>query len=100
MDADYGGSGRVLGWTALSPVSSRCVYRGVAEVSVYVAAEARGRGVGRELLAALVTDSEANSIWTLQAGIFPENTTSISIHLRAGFREVGRRERIGQLHGV
>jgi len=100
VDGGYGGNRPVLGWAALSPVSSRCVYGGVAEVSVYVAAEARGRGVGRELLAALVTESEAYGIWTLQAGIFPENTTSISIHLGAGFREVGRRERIGQLHGV
>ena len=100
VDADYGGSGEVLGWVALSPVSGRCVYGGVAEVSVYVAGTARGRGVGRQLLAALVAESEAHGIWTLQAGIFPENTTSISIHAGAGFREVGRRERIGQLHGV
>ena len=100
LDAGYGGGGQVLGWAALSPVSSRCVYGGVAEVSVYVAGAARGRGVGRQLLAALVSASEAHGIWTLQAGIFPENTTSISIHAGAGFREVGRRERIGQLHGV
>ena len=100
LDASYGGSGQVLGWAALSPVSGRCVYGGVAEVSVYVAGTARGRGVGRQLLAALVSASEQHGIWTLQAGIFPENTTSISIHTGAGFREVGRRERIGQLHGV
>jgi L-amino acid N-acyltransferase YncA len=100
VDAGYAGSGQVLGWAALSPVSSRCVYGGVAEVSVYVAAEARGRGVGRQLLAALITESEAYGLWTLQASIFPENTTSISIHLGAGFREVGRRERIGQQHGL
>ena len=100
LDASYGGSGQVLGWAALSPVSGRCVYGGVAEVSVYVAGAARGRGVGRQLLAALVSASEQHGIWTLQAGIFPENTTSISIHAGAGFREVGRRERIGQLHGV
>ena len=100
VDAGHGGSGQVLGWAALSPVSSRCVYGGVAEVSVYVASAARGRGVGRQLLAALVSASEAQGIWTLQAGIFPENTTSVSIHIGAGFREVGRRERIGQLHGV
>ncbi|SFQ60017.1 GNAT family N-acetyltransferase [Hymenobacter arizonensis] len=100
VDSGYGGSGEVLGWATLSPVSGRCVYGGVAEVSVYVASSARGRGVGRQLLAALVTESEAHGIWTLQAGIFPENTTSISIHAGAGFREVGRRERIGQLHGV
>ena len=100
VDAGYGNSGQVLGWAALSPVSSRCVYGGVAEVSVYVAGAARGHGVGRQLLAALVTDSEAHGLWTLQAGIFPENTTNVSIHAGEGFREVGRRERIGQLHGV
>lgn len=97
--AGYAATRQVLGWAALA-VSSRCVYGGVAEVSVYVAGDARGRGVGRQLLAALVTGSEARGLWTLQAGIFPENTTSISIHAGAGFREVGRRERIGQLHGV
>ena len=100
LDASYGGNGQVLGWAALSPVSSRCVYGGVAEVSVYVAGAARGRGVGRQLLSALVSAAEQHGIWTLQAGIFPENTPSISIHAGAGFREVGRRERIGQLHGV
>ena len=92
--------GPVLGWAALSPVSGRCVYGGVAEVSVYVATAAQGRGVGRQLLAALVAESEAHGIWTLQAGIFPENTASLRLHGGAGFREVGRRERIGQLHGV
>ena len=99
VDAGYGHSGAGLGWAALSPVSGRCVYGGVAEVSVYVAGDARGRGVGRQLLAALATESEANGIWTLQASIFPENTASISLHAGAGFREVGRRERIGQLRG-
>jgi len=88
---------RVLGWAALSPVSSRHVYRGVAEVSVYVAASARGRGVGRALLAALVVASEVNGIWTLQAGIFPENTASVALHQSCGFREVGVRRRIGKL---
>ena len=91
---------RVLGWAALTPVSGRCVYAGVAEVSVYVAAAARGRGVGRQLLAALVAASEQNGIWTLQAGIFEDNHPSLSIHAGAGFRTVGYRERIGQLHGV
>lgn len=91
--------GGVLGWAALSAVSGRCVYGGVAEVSVYVAATARGRGVGRQLLAALVAESERNGIWTLQAGIFPENTASLALHAAAGFRTVGRRERIGQLRG-
>lgn len=94
-------SGReVLGWAALSPVSNRCVYGGVAEVSVYVAAAARGRGGGRALLAALVAASEACGIWTLQAGIMPENAASVRLHLASGFREVGRRERLGKLNGV
>lgn len=92
-------TGRVLGWAALSPVSSRCVYGGVAEVSVYVGAAARGRGVGRALLAALITESEQGGLWMLQAGIFPENTASVRLHEAAGFRQVGRRERIGQLRG-
>ncbi|UOQ72127.1 GNAT family N-acetyltransferase [Hymenobacter cellulosilyticus] len=93
-------AGRVLGWAALSPVSGRCVYGGVGEVSVYVAADARGQGVGRQLLAALVAESEAQGMWTLQAGIFPENTASIRLHEAAGFRLVGRREKIGQLGGI
>jgi L-amino acid N-acyltransferase YncA len=88
---------RVLGWAAFSPVSSRLVYAGVAEVSVYVAAAARGRGVGRALLRALVQESEVNGIWTLQAGIFPENAASIALHKCCGFREVGVRRRIGKL---
>lgn len=87
----------VLGWAALSPVSSRRVYRGVAEVSVYVAASARGRGVGKDLLRALVQESEANGIWTLQAGIFPENAASLALHRSCGFRKVGDRRRIGRL---
>lgn len=93
-------AGAVWGWAALSPVSGRCVYGGVAEVSVYVADAARGKGVGRQLLAALVTESEKNGIWTLQAGIFPENVPSIRLHETQGFRVVGRRERIGQLAGA
>lgn len=91
--------GEVVGWAALSGVSDRCVYAGVAEVSVYVAGTARGHGVGGELLQALIQASEAAGFWTLQAGIFPENTASLAIHARAGFREVGRRERLGQLLG-
>lgn len=87
----------VLGWAALSPVSTRRVYRGVAEVSVYVAATARGRGVGKVLLEALIAESEAAGIWTLQAGIFPENAASLALHKRCGFREVGIRRKIGQL---
>jgi phosphinothricin acetyltransferase len=90
----------ILGWAALSSVSDRCVYGGVAEVSVYVGERGRGRGVGRALLEALVEASEQNEIWTLQAGVFPENAASIRLHLRCGFREVGRRERIGKLNGV
>jgi len=90
----------VLGWAALSPVSSRCVYGGVAEISVYIAAEARGQGVGRQLLQALIADSEAHGIWTLQAGTFEENKASIGLHTQAGFRVIGHRERIGQHHGV
>ncbi|MDO7885304.1 GNAT family N-acetyltransferase [Hymenobacter cheonanensis] len=91
--------GQVLGWAALSPVSSRCVYAGVAEVSIYIVAEARGRGVGRQLLAALVAAAEQHGLWTLQAGIFPENAASLALHAGQGFRTVGRRERISQLRG-
>ena len=94
------GGGEILGWAALSPVSKRRAYAGVAEVSVYVGGGGRGRGVGRALLEALVGESETCGIWTLQAGVFPENAASVRLHLRCGFREVGRRERIGRLHGV
>jgi len=90
----------IIGWAALTAYSARAVYAGVAEVSIYIAAAHRGRGVGRRLLEALVTASEAAGIWTLQAGIFPENRASVSLHERSGFRIVGRRERIGKLHGV
>ena len=90
----------IAGWAALSPVSSRCVYGGVAEVSVYVAASARGRGVGRALLASLVEASERNGLWTLQAGVLAENAASIRLHERCGFRVVGRRERLGKLKGA
>lgn len=89
----------ILGWAALSPVSGRCVYTGVAEVSVYVAARARARGIGIALLDALILQSELNGIWSLQAGIFPENEASIRLHKRAGFRIVGVRERLGQMDG-
>ena len=91
---------RVLGWAALSPVSKRQVYRGVAELTVYVAETTRGQGIGRALLETLITESERNGIWTLQASIFPENTGSVELHRRCGFREVGRRERIARLNGV
>jgi L-amino acid N-acyltransferase YncA len=90
----------VLGWAALSPVSDRCVYAGVAEDSVYVDESARGRGIGRALLEALVDSSERGGIWTLQTGIFPENEASVALHETVGFRVVGRRERIGRHHGV
>jgi phosphinothricin acetyltransferase len=90
----------VLGWAALSPVSRRRVYAGVGEVSVYVCESARGLGLGRALLEALIEESEGHGVWTLQAGIFPENIPSIKLHLRCGFRLVGRRERIGKLKGV
>lgn len=90
----------VVGWAALSPVSARSVYAGVAEVSVYVSSNCRGRGVGKALLEALVAESETNKIWTLQASIFPENVASIALHKSCGFREVGRRERIGRMNGV
>ena len=89
----------VVGWAALSPISTRAVYAGVAEVSVYVAPAARGRGLGGVLLAGLVEAAEAHGLWTLQAGIFPENTPSLAVHARRGFRVVGRRERIGQMDG-
>ena len=93
-------SQQILGWAALSAVSGRRVYSGVAEVSVYVAAAARGRGVGKMLLQSLVEESEQCGIWTLQAGIFPENVASLALHKSCGFREVGRRQRLGQLAGV
>ncbi len=88
---------KVLGWAALTPISSRQVYRGVTEVSVYVAQSARGKGVGKALLRALIESSEQCGIWTLQAGIFPENVASIALHKSLGFREVGRRERVGKM---
>src|SRR5579872_707339 len=92
------GSG-VLGWVALSPVSPRRVYAGVAEVSIYVAECARGQQIGSKLMAALVGASEGEGIWTLQAGILAENTHSVALHEQVGFRIVGRRERLASLHG-
>jgi L-amino acid N-acyltransferase YncA len=90
----------VLGWAAITPVSGRCVYAGVGEVSVYVAAAARGKGVGKKLLQALIAESEKNNFWTLQAGIFPENKASVKIHEEGGFRIIGSREKIGEMGGV
>ena len=87
----------VVGWVALSPVSGRCVYGGVAETSVYVAADARGLGVGGKLLTSAVEASERAGLWTLQAGIFPENVASIGLHETCGFRVVGVRERLGRM---
>jgi len=89
----------VLGWVAISAVSGRCVYAGVVEHSVYVHPGARGQGVGRQLLGALISSTEAAGIWTIESGIFPENTASAALHRAAGFRTVGIRERIGQHHG-
>jgi phosphinothricin acetyltransferase len=95
-----GSGGRVVAaWAALSPVSSRPVYRGVAEEAIYVADAYRGRGVGRTLLRELIEKSEAAGVWTLQAGIFPENTASLRLHAGCGFRRVGVRDRIGAMNG-
>jgi len=91
---------QVVGWTALSPVSERCVYAGVAEVSIYITSSARGQGIGKTLLKALIDKSEKVGIWTLQAGVFPENTASIALHKACGFREIGYRSRIGQTGDV
>jgi len=90
---------RIDGWAALSPVSDRCVYGGVAEISVYVAVGAQSRGIGRALLERLITESEGAGIWMLQAGIFPENRASLALHQSCGFRIVGIRERLGQING-
>jgi L-amino acid N-acyltransferase YncA len=92
--------GRVVGWTAVGPVSDRCVYGGVVENSVYVGEDARGQGVGRLLLEQLIRSTDAAGIWTIQTGIFPENDASVRLHERVGFRVVGRRERLGKLRGV
>jgi len=90
----------VLGWVAVSPTSSRLAYAGVVEHSVYVHPAARGRGIGRQLLAALIESTEQAGIWTIQSGIFPENRASIALHQATGFRAVGRRERIARHHGI
>jgi L-amino acid N-acyltransferase YncA len=95
-----GEGGAVVGWVAVSPTSTRRVYTGVVEHSVYVTPAARGRGVGRALLDAVIASTEAAGIWTLQSGIFPENAASRAVHRAAGFREVGIRERIGAHRGV
>lgn len=100
LGAIASGQSSLSGWAALTPASRRAVYAGVAEVSLYVAAPFRGQGVGRALLSALIAESEQNGIWTLQAGIFPENSASIALHKSLGFRIVGRREKIGKLKGI
>jgi L-amino acid N-acyltransferase YncA len=92
--------GEVVGWAALSPTSSRACYAGVVEHSVYVAKGARGRGVGRKLIEALIAGADAAGLWTIQTSIFPENKASLALHERVGFRVVGRRERIAKLDGV
>jgi phosphinothricin acetyltransferase len=92
--------GRVVGWASLSPVSRRRCYAGVAEVSVYVSAECRGQGTGRQLLVAAIAESERQGIWTLQGATFPENEASLRLQRACGFREIGHRERIAQLRGV
>jgi len=94
------GDGRIVGWAALMPVSTRACYRGVAEHSVYVTAAARGSGVGRALMERLIASADAGGIWTIQTSVFPENEASVALHERLGFRVVGRRERIAQLDGV
>jgi phosphinothricin acetyltransferase len=90
----------VVGWAALSPVSSRCVYGGVAEVSVYVADKHKGKGIGKLLLQKLIKESESNGIWTLQAGIFADNVASVKLHEKVGFRVIGHREKIGKLNDI
>jgi L-amino acid N-acyltransferase YncA len=93
-------NGAVLGWVALTAITDQCVFAGVAEVSVYVAEKARGKGIGKQLLNAIINESEKNNFWTLEARIFPENAASIKIHEENGFRIIGSRERIGRLNGV
>mgnify|MGYP000414236700 CR=1 FL=1 len=90
---------KIVGWAALSPVSGRCVYGGVAEVSIYIAETARGLGIGNLLMKKLIASSEKAGFWTLQSGVFPENIASIKLHEKAGFRFLGRRERIGKVEG-
>ncbi|MFT3796623.1 GNAT family N-acetyltransferase [Flavobacterium sp.] len=93
-------NGEMLGWCALTAVSNRCIYAGVAEVSIYVAQKARGKGIGFALLNHTIQESEKQNYWTLQSGIFEENTSSIKLHEKCGFRTVGLRERIGKINGL
>lgn len=107
-DASHHSFGRIilkdgdnfLGWAALSPVSGRFVYRGLSEATIYMATESRGKGFGKIVLNKLIEISEANEIWTLQSSIFRANTASLQLHLSCGFREIGFKEKVGQLHGV
>ncbi len=99
LDAPAPGRAAVVGWVAAVPVSERCVYAGVVEHSVYVHPAARGRGVGSALLHSLIASTEAAGIWTIQSGVFPENSASLALHERNGFRRVGTRERLGRHHG-
>jgi L-amino acid N-acyltransferase YncA len=92
--------GKMAGWAALTPVSNRCVYAGVAEVSIYIAEQFRGKGTGSFLLGKLIEESEKHGLWTLQAGTFPENSASIKLHEKFGFRQVGYREKVGNLNGI
>jgi L-amino acid N-acyltransferase YncA len=98
--ARHAADGKVLGCTTLSKISSRRVYEGVAELGIYVSETARGRGVGAALMRELIARAEAAGVWTLQAGIFPENKASLALHTRHGFREVGRRERLGKMPAI
>ncbi|MFD3488770.1 GNAT family N-acetyltransferase [Streptomyces sp. NPDC058665] len=98
--AAVGDDGKVVGWAAVSPVSNRSAYAGVVEHSVYVHPGARGRGIASALLGALIESTEAAGIWTIQSGIFPDNTASLALHQRTGFRVIGTRERVGRHHGV
>ncbi len=91
---------QMLGWAALIPVSSRCVYGGVAEVSIYVSENSRGKNIGKRLLIALIKESEDNHIWTLQSSIFRQNIASLHLHLKCGFRQIGYKEKIGLLNGI
>lgn len=93
-------NGQVIGWAALSPVSTRCVYEGVAEAGIYIRSTARGKGIGYTLMQQLIDSSEQNGIWTIQSGIFEENTASLKLHGKCGFRIIGYRERIGQMNGT
>ncbi|MDP4227725.1 MAG: N-acetyltransferase family protein, partial [Bacteroidota bacterium] len=91
---------KIVGWAALSPISSRCIYSGVAEVSIYIDPAYRQQGIGDQLMAALIKESERNGVWTLQSGVFPENTGSMRLHHKHGFRTLGIRERIGKMDDI